>query len=67
MSDLLYAMNITYPDRHSEGNTSAHLKALVTGNSVNVIIADGKLLLECGREYISANTTDRETGNFMLR
>lgn len=71
VSDLLYAMNITYPDRerfrHSEGNTSAHLKALVTGNSVNVIIADGKLLLECGREYISANTTDRETGNFMLR
>ena len=49
VSDLLYAMNITYPDReqfrHSEGNTSAHLKALVTGNSVNVIIADGKLLL----------------------
>ena len=48
VSDLLYAMNITYPDRerfrHSEGNTSAHL-SLVTGNSVNVIIADGKLLL----------------------
>lgn len=49
VTDLLYALNSTYPDRpqfrHMEGNSAAHLKTLTTGSSVNVIIEDGKLLL----------------------
>ena len=47
--DLTYAMNITSPDRpeyrHAEGNSHAHMKALMTGSSVTVIISGGKLLL----------------------
>lgn len=49
VTDLLYALDCTYPDRpqfrHMEGNSAAHLKTLVTGSSVNVIIDDGRLLL----------------------
>lgn len=47
--DLKLAMNITSPDRseyrHAEGNSAAHLKALLTGTSVTVIISEGRLLL----------------------
>lgn len=32
-------------DRHREGNTAAHLKAALVGNSVTVLVADGKLQL----------------------
>ncbi len=49
VSDLLYALDKTYPDRaefrHSEGNSAAHLKASVVGNSVTVPVQGGKLLL----------------------
>lgn len=49
VTDLLYALDCTYPDRpqfqHMEGNSAAHLKALATGSSVNVIIESGRLLL----------------------
>ena len=49
VSDLLLALNETYPDRpefrHSEGNSAAHLKASVIGSSVTVMIDDGKLVL----------------------
>lgn len=31
--------------RHREGNTAAHVKASLTGSSVQVIVKDGKLLL----------------------
>jgi secondary thiamine-phosphate synthase enzyme len=47
--DLLFALEITFPDRtefrHSEGNSAAHLKASTIGLSVTVIIEDGKLVL----------------------
>jgi len=47
--DLIFALEKTYPDRaefrHSEGNSAAHLKASVIGNSATVIIRDGRLLL----------------------
>jgi len=32
-------------DRHGEGNTAAHLKSALVGNSVTVIVADGRLQL----------------------
>jgi secondary thiamine-phosphate synthase enzyme len=47
--DMLLGLDKAYPDRaefrHAEGNSAAHLKASAVGSSVNVIIADGKLLL----------------------
>ena len=33
------------PYRHVEGNSDAHIKASLMGSSVNVIIADGSLVL----------------------
>ena len=49
VTDLLYALDKTYPDRpqfrHLEGNSAAHLKASCIGSSVTVIIQDGSLLL----------------------
>lgn len=47
--DLSIAAGAISPDRpeyrHREGNSPAHMKALLTGSSVTVIIRDGKLLL----------------------
>ena len=47
--DLLIGLNKAFPDRsefrHSEGNSTAHLKASAVGSSVTVIIENGKLLL----------------------
>lgn len=49
VTDLLYALDVTYPDRHefrhAEGNTTAHLKSSVMGSSQTVIIDNGRLLL----------------------
>lgn len=48
-SDLIYALNKTYPDRpefkHMEGNSAAHLKSSTIGCSETVIIDKGELLL----------------------
>lgn len=41
--DRMVPWNNSY--RHSEGNTAAHLKASLTGTSVQVIVKNGKLLL----------------------
>src|SRR5690606_5276036 len=48
--DILLRLNEVYPwqhpgYRHAEGNTASHLKALTTGTSQIVIIAEGRLLL----------------------
>jgi secondary thiamine-phosphate synthase enzyme len=49
MIHLLLGLDKAFPDRpefrHSEGNSSAHLKSSVIGGSVTVIIEKGKLLL----------------------
>ncbi|GHT20435.1 hypothetical protein FACS1894189_9280 [Planctomycetales bacterium] len=49
VSDLIFALNKTYPDRaefqHTEGNSAAHLKASVIGTSETIIINNGKLVL----------------------
>ena len=48
-TDLLFALDKTYPDRpqfrHAEGNSAAHLKSSCVGASETVIIEDGSLLL----------------------
>jgi secondary thiamine-phosphate synthase enzyme len=49
VTDMLLGLRKAFPDRpefrHSEGNSSAHLKASSVGSSVTVIISGGKLLL----------------------
>ena len=49
VTDILMKLNkIVTEDRdylHYEGNSSAHIKALMTGSSVTVILEDGKLAL----------------------
>lgn len=48
-SDLMYALDKTFPDRpqfkHCEGNSHAHLKSSCIGVSETVIIEDNRLLL----------------------
>jgi len=34
-----------YNFKHGEGNSDAHIKCLLTGNSINILIHDGKLML----------------------
>ncbi|MGD9947935.1 MAG: secondary thiamine-phosphate synthase enzyme YjbQ [Desulfobulbus sp.] len=47
--DLLGALNqivpSTYPYRHAEGNSPAHLMTAMTGSSVNLFILQGRLQL----------------------
>ncbi|MEK3882918.1 secondary thiamine-phosphate synthase enzyme YjbQ [Paenibacillus sp. PL2-23] len=48
--DVLRRLDELYPwehpkDRHAEGNTAAHLKAIQTGTSQTVLIHDGKPVL----------------------
>ena len=47
--DLLGALNRMvpgdYPYRHREGNSPSHLMATITGSSVTVIVAEGKIQL----------------------
>lgn len=49
VSDLLYALDKTFPDRpefrHMEGNTAAHLKASCMGSSVTLPVERGRLVL----------------------
>ena len=49
VTDLLYALDQTYPDRpqfrHAEGNSAAHLRSSCIGTSETVIVADGRLVL----------------------
>jgi len=49
VTDMLYGLDKTYPDRpefrHAEGNSAAHLKASAMGSSATVIVNDGRLLL----------------------
>jgi secondary thiamine-phosphate synthase enzyme len=49
VTDMLLGLRKAFPDRpefrHSEGNSSAHLKASSIGSSVTVIVSGGHLLL----------------------
>ena len=47
--DILFSLNKISPDykefRHSEGNSDGHVKASLTGSSLNLIIKDGNIKL----------------------
>jgi len=48
-TDILFSLNKLSPDykefRHSEGNSSAHVKSSIIGCSLNLIISQGKIML----------------------
>ena len=48
-TDLLFALDKTFPDRpqfrHAEGNSSAHLRSSCVGASETIIIDDGSMVL----------------------
>ncbi|WP_068776189.1 secondary thiamine-phosphate synthase enzyme YjbQ [Paenibacillus sp. FJAT-26967] len=48
--DVLMRLSDVFPwkqpgDRHAEGNTAAHLKAMLVGSSQTVLVSDGELQL----------------------
>jgi len=47
--DVIFSLNKISPDyrefRHSEGNSDGHVKASLTGSSLNLIIEDGNIKL----------------------
>ena len=45
--------------RHAEGNSDAHIKASVVGASIQVLVEEGRLLLEHGRRYGFLRATGR--------
>ena len=49
VTDLLFALRKTFPDRpeflHAEGNSAAHLKAIVMGSSVTIPVENASLVL----------------------
>lgn len=50
MHDVVHALNKLVPwsdpaYRHAEGNSAAHVKAIMTGSSVRVLVEDGNLQL----------------------
>lgn len=49
VSDLIFALDRTFPDRpefrHMEGNSAAHLKSSVVGCGVTLIVQNGQPLL----------------------
>lgn len=49
VTDLLFALRKTFPDRveflHAEGNTAAHLKAIALGSSVMIPVENSSLVL----------------------
>jgi secondary thiamine-phosphate synthase enzyme len=45
LGELKEMVNEKYPYRHSEGNSTAHIKSILTGNSLNIFIENNNLKL----------------------
>jgi len=47
--DIIFSMKKISPDykefRHSEGNSDGHVKTTLTGNSLNIFVENGKIML----------------------
>lgn len=71
ITDLLYALDKTYPDRpqfkHAEGNSSAHLKASCIGSSAAVIIENNCLVLGIWQGIYFAEFDGPRTRTFMVK
>ena len=70
-TDLLFALDKTYPDRpqfrHMEGNSAAHLKSSCVGASETVIIEDGTLLLGTWQGIYFAEFDGPRTRSFYVK
>lgn len=71
VTDLLYALDKTYPDRpqfrHAEGNSAAHLKASCIGSSATVIIDDSRLVLGTWQGIYFTEFDGPRTRKFMVK
>lgn len=71
VSDLIFALDKTFPDRpqfrHSEGNSAAHLKASCIGSSVNVIINENNLVLGTWQGVFFTEFDGPRTRKFMVK
>ena len=45
LGELKEMVNENYPYRHAEGNSTAHIKSILTGNSLNIFIENNELKL----------------------
>ena len=45
LGELKEMVNENYPYQHAEGNSTAHIKSVLTGNSLNIFIEKNKLKL----------------------
>ncbi|MBU2530290.1 MAG: secondary thiamine-phosphate synthase enzyme YjbQ [Elusimicrobia bacterium] len=45
LGELREMVNENYPYRHAEGNSTAHIKSILTGNSLNIFIENNNLKL----------------------
>lgn len=70
-TDLLFALDKTYPDRpqfrHMEGNSAAHLKSSCVGASETVIIHDGTLVLGTWQGIYFAEFDGPRQRNFFVK
>ena len=70
-TDLLFALDKTYPDRpqfrHMEGNSAAHLRSSCVGASETVIIEDGSLLLGTWQGIYFAEFDGPRTRTFYVK
>ena len=70
-TDLMFALDKTYPDRpqflHMEGNSAAHLKSSCVGASETVIIEDGSLLLGTWQGIYFAEFDGPRKRNFLVK
>lgn len=71
VSDLLFALNKTFPRRpefnHAEGNTAAHMKASCIGSSVSVVIENGKLVLGTWQDIYFCEFDGPRNRNFIVK
>lgn len=71
VTDLLYALDKTYPDRpqfkHAEGNSAAHLKASCIGSSVTVLIENNCLVLGTWQGIHFTEFDGPRTRKFMVK
>lgn len=53
--------------RHAEGNAAAHIKSVLTGNSVSIPVEDGKLLLGTWQGIFFAEFDGPRTRKFFVK
>jgi secondary thiamine-phosphate synthase enzyme len=70
--DVVWRLDEVFPwhhkeDRHAEGNTAAHLKAMYTGTSQTVLIQDGKPILGTWQGIYFCEFDGPRTRRFMVK